>query len=281
MIRADVLYIGYPRSGSTYLRAYFRAHPQLGYDDQQIAELLYQPNFEPELIDKPNGKIYISCDESVSESVCVTGRPEVWGKYLYHPGCFNLVRHDLVIDPREAARRMKKVHPNAKILMVIREQVDWFSSIYKATITSLPPNQRTFHDYWITPQGIALRAAGHHDRVIQAWMRLYGDVLVIRYENLMQSSKFLCSWLGVDHVPFPAQRVNESHAGMLRIHRALPFLSALPHGVKSALKPLSRFIPGKRSAVLSDDDKQMIRETYEASNERTKLLVDPPRRNVA
>ncbi len=281
MVKADVLYIGYPRSGSTYLRSYFKTHPQMMYDDQQIAEVLYQPHLEPDLIDKPNGKVYISCDESVSESVCITGRPHVWGENLYKPGCFNLVRHDLVIDPKEAARRMKLVHPDAKILMVIREQVDWFSSIYKATITSLPPNQRTFHDYWITPQGIALRAAGHHDRVIQAWMRVYEDIFVVRYENLMDSSWMLCRWLGVDHVPFPQARVNESHATVAKIHRHLPFLSAMPHGVKSALKPLSRFIPGKRAAVLSDDDKQMIRETYEASNERTKHLVDSPRRNVA
>ncbi len=284
MIKADVLYIGYPRSGSTYLRAYFKAHPQMMYDDQQIAEILYQPNFKPDLIEKPNGKVYISCDESISESVCITGRPEVWGKYLYHPGCFNLVRYDLVIDPREAAKRMKAVHPNAKILVVIREQVSWFSSIYKATISSLPPRQRTFHDYWLTPQGIALRTAGHHDRVISAWTKAYDDVLVIRYENLMNptTSRALCRWLGVDHIPFPKQRINESHAGVLQLHRALPFLSTLPHGVKSALKPFTRFIPGKRSAVLSEDDQQMIRETYEASNERTEqLLIDLTRVKLA
>ncbi len=275
MIKADVLYIGYPRSGSTFLRAYFRAHPQMAYDDQQIAELLYQPGYKPDLIPKPNGKVYISCDESIAESVCVTGRPEIWGKYLYHPGCFNLVRHDLVIDPKEAARRLKAVHPNAKVLMVIREQVDWFSSLHKATITSLPPRQRTFHDYWITPQGIAMRAAGHHDRVIAAWLKLFDDVLVIRYEKLMEptTSRALCRWLNVDHVPFAPRRVNESHAGVAKLHRRLPFLSALPHGVKSALKPLTRFVPGKHRAVISDDDKQMIRETYEASNERTDQLL--------
>ncbi len=284
MIKADVLYIGYPRSGSTFLRAYFRAHPQLAYDDQQIAELLYQPAYKPDMIEKPNGKTYISCDESIAESVCVTGRPEVWGKHLYNPGSFNLVRYDLVIDPREAARRVKAVHPNAKVLIVIRDQVSWFESLHKATITSLPPRQRTFHDYWITPQGIAMRAAGHHDRVIQAWMRCFDDVLVIRHETMMEptTSRALCRWLGVDHVPFGPRRINESHAGVARIHKRLPFLSAMPQYVKSALKPLVRFVPGKHNAILSDDDKAMIRETYEASNERTKdLLADLARAKLA
>ncbi len=273
MIKADVLYIGYPRSGSTYLRAYFRAHPQINYDDQQIAELLYQPTYKPDLIDKPHGKVYISCDESIAESVCITGRSEVWGKYLYRPGCFNLVRHDLVIDRLEAVGRVYAVHPNAKILIIIREQVDWFSSLYKATITSMPPNQRTFHDYWITPQGIAMRVAAHHDRLIKAWRKAYKDVLVIRYENLMQSSEQLCRWLDVDHIPFPERRINESHAIISRLHRHFPLLSSLPHSVKAALKPLTRLIPGKRNAVLSPDDQAMIREHYEASNERTRAIL--------
>ncbi len=276
MIKADVLYIGYPRSGSTFLRAYFRTHPQLNYDDQQIAELLYQPNYKPELIDKPEGKVYISCDESIVESVCITGRPHIWGKYLYRPGCFNLVRHDLILDPKEAAQRMKKVHPNAKILIIIREQVSWFSSLHKATISSLPPGQRTFHDYWITPQGIAMRFAGHHDRVLSAWLRVFDDVLVLRYENLMNptTSRALCRWLNVDHIPFSPRRINESHTGVALLHRRLPFLSALPHGLKSALKPLTRFIPGKHQAVLSFDDEQMIRETYRETNKRTEALLN-------
>ncbi len=126
-----------------------------------------------------------------------------------------------------------------------------------------------------------MRAAAHHDILIQAWTRFYDDVLVIRHENLMRSSQLLCQWLGVKHIPFPPNRVNESHAGLAALHRKLPFLSAMPHGVKSALKPLTRFLPGKHSPVLSDDDKAMIREMYEASNERTKHLVDPSRRHVA
>ncbi len=276
LIKADVLYIGYPRSGSTYLRAYFRAHPQMNYDDQRIAEVLYQPHFEPELIEKPKGKIYISCDESIAESVCITGRPEIWSQNLYKPGCFNLVRHDLVIDPKEAARRMRAVHPHAKILIVIREQVDWFSSLRKATISSLPPNQRAFHDYWITPQGIAMRAAGHHDIVVKAWRKQFADVLVLRYENLMASetSETLCRWLGVDHIPFPTQRVNESHAGLAQLHQRLPWLSSLPFGIKSALKPLTRLIPGKRQPVLDDEWRNYITVCYAASNERTKELLN-------
>ena len=277
MIKADVLYIGYPRSGSTFLRAYFRNHPQINSDDQQIAEILYQrPDYKHQLIDKPKGKVYISCDESICEGVCVTGDTAVWSKHLYKPGCFNLVRHDIIVDAREAARRMKTWHPDAKLMMVIREQVDWFSSVYKATVSSLPPNQRSFHDYWICPQGIAMRAAAHHDITIRAWQAHYPDMLIIRYENLMapETAWNLCRWLDVDHVPFAARRINESHANVLRLHRALPFLSSLPHGAKAALKPLVRFIPGKRQPVLSESEQVMIRELYRDSNERTASMLD-------
>ena len=127
------------------------------------------------------------------------------------------------------------MHPNAKILLIIREQVSWFSSLYKATITSLPPGQRSFHDYWITPQGIAMRHAAHHDRLIEAWSRLYPDMLILRYENLSHSSQRLCEWLGVEHIPFPAQRVNESHGGLApaSISAALPLRPALQRQVSA------------------------------------------------
>lgn len=280
MIKADALYIGYPRSGSTYLRAYFRDHPQINYDDQQIAEILYQrPDYQHGLIDKPPGKVYISCDESICESVCVTGDTAVWGKNLYKPGCFNLVRHDIIIDPREAARRMKKWHPRAKVLIVIRDQVSWFESLYRATISSLPPNQRTFNDYWLTPQGIAMRSAGYHDRVLDAWMRLYDDVMVVRYEKLMalETSQNLCRWLGVSHVPFPNFRVNESHSGLAALHQKLPFLSAMPFGVKAALKPLVKYLPGKHSQTIDDEYRNYIAYIYKESNQRTEAMLQDRR----
>ena len=131
-----------------------------------------------------------------------------------------------------------------------------------------------------------MRLAGHHDRVIEAWTQLYDDVLILRYEDLMQSSEVLCKWLKVFHVPFPPKRVNESHAGLARLHRRLPFMSSLPHGVKSVLKPLTRLLPGKHQPILTMSERQMIRETYESSNQRTEALLarrsgHPPRLNTA
>jgi len=275
MVRADVLYIGYPRAASTFLSNYFRAHPQINHDDQMIADILYHPNLQPEMVDKPDDKVYISSDESIAESVCITGRTDVWGKHLYNPGAFNLVRYDLIIDPKEAARRMKKWHPKAKILMVIREQVDWFSSLYKYTLSQLPPGQRTFHDYWITPQAIAMRLAAHHDIVIKAWRAQFDDVLVLRCENLMQPGTLdhLAKWLGVEPIPFVIKRANESNATLSKLHRRLPFLSAMPLGIKSALRPLAMMLPNKRGSLLSAKEEQMIREIYRASNMRTAPLL--------
>jgi len=107
-------------------------------------------------------------------------------------------------------------------------------------------------------------------------MKAFDDVLVIRYEDLMRpaTSHALCRWLGVEHIPFPKQRVNESHSGVAALHRKLPFLSAMPHSIKSALKPLARFIPGKHTPVLSYDDRLMIHEMYKESNERTAALIE-------
>ena len=88
-----------------------------------------------------------------------------------------------------------------------------------------------------------------------------------------ETSRRLCEWLGVDHVPFPPERVNESHGGLAAIHQRLPFLSRMPYGIKSALRPLAKYLPGKSKPVLSPEDAQMIREQYAESNARTEALI--------
>lgn len=274
MIKADVLLIGYPRSGGVFLRQWFHNHPQINHDDQQVADLLFQPHYKRTMVEKPGSKVYISCEEVLSLGVCVTGRPEIWARHQFQPGAYNLVRCDVILDPAEAADRVRAVYStNTKILMVIRDQVSWFASLYKTSISSLPPNQRRFMDYWLCPDGIASRLAAHHDATIRAWQREFQDVLVLRTEQLSQSSELLCRWLGINHMPFPANRENESHAGLASMHRRFPWASSLPVGVKSLLKPLSRFLPGKRHAVLSPTEIAMIREQYEDSNERTRALL--------
>ena len=149
------------------------------------------------------------------------------------PGAWDRVKNDIIVDPAEAASRLHKVHSQAKILILIREQSDWLQSVYKYVMSQLPWNCRTFSDYCTTPSGIVLLHAGHFDRTISAYIDLFGSkrIRVLRFEDIAAApNRFvseLCSFVGISEQPLPGRRENETHAQIARtsaifpIHRAI------------------------------------------------------------
>lgn len=279
--RADVLHIGYPKAASTFIVRFLENHPEITVDQFKLAALLRQPQDAVAVIEKPcSNKIHVSKDESVAESVCLTGEWKNWQRNLYVPGGWERVKDDVIIDPAEAASRLHKVHPDAKVVIVIREQSDWLQSVYKYVISQLPWNRRSFGEYCTTPSGIALLQAGHFDQTIRVYIDFFGSnlVRVLRFEDLSRAPKRfaaeLCDFIGVSEQPLPRRRENETHAQIARIQRFFPFIGQLPRGVKNALKPHAmRLIPGGRGAILSRWQLSMLRGIYAASNQRTEKLI--------
>lgn len=261
LYNADVVHIGYPKAASTFLRVYLSNHPQVDLVHQQAEELLCQPWPGFNIIEKPNkDRVLILSDEYIAASVCVTGDASVWRKHQYHPGAFNLVRYDVVLDPEIAASRIHSRLPNAKILIVIRDQVSWFESLYRYSVSSLPPGRRSFEDYWTCPQGVAMRNAGYFETTIRAYKALFSDVLVMRCEKFRSSE--LCEWLGISNKPFPCKRLNEGHSGIALVHKAIPGLSNWPLGVKHVLKPFVKLLPGKTRPMLTEGERDEIHRLY-------------------
>jgi Sulfotransferase family len=279
--RADVLHIGYPKAASTFIVRYLENHPGITVDQFKLSELLQRTDGRIAVSDKPcPNKIHVSKDENVAESICVVGEWNNWQRYLYVPGGWDNVKDDVIIDPQQAASRLHKVHSEAKVLIVIREQADWMQSVYKFVMSQLPWNRRSFSDYCTTPSGIVLLQAGHFDQTIRAYVDVFGAprVHVLRFEEIARSpNRFaaeLCNFLGVSQRPLPRRRENESHAQIARIQRVFPFIELLPRGVKDAIKPHAmRLIPGARGAILSSRDTRMLRNIYAASNGRTEKLI--------
>jgi hypothetical protein len=280
--RADVLHIGYPKAASTFVVRFLEGHPQITVDQFQLSDLLKPIASTLAIHDKPcSNKVHISKDESVAESVCVVGELKNWQRYLHVPGAWDHVKNDIVVDPREAAARLHKVHPEAKVLLVIREQTDWLQSVYKFVMSQLPWNHRSFADYCTTPSGIVLLQAGHFDQTIHAYVDCFGGnrVRVLRFEDIVRAPKRftaeLCGFLGVTEQPLPQRRENETHAQIARIQRFFPVIEQLPRNVKNTLKPYAmRLIPGARGAILSSRDITILRSIYAASNQRTEKLVN-------
>lgn len=280
--KADILHIGYPKAASTFVFRFLEKHPQVTVDEFQLSQLLKSTAGTITISEKPSlEKIHVSKDENVAESVCVIGELKNWQRYVYVPGAWDLVKKDIVIDPGEAASRLHRVHPDAKVLLVIREQPDWMQSVYKFVMSQLPWNRRSFVDYCTTPSGVVLLQAGHFDQTIRAYIDVFGSdrVGVLRFEDIVAAPKRftaeLCNFIGVADQPLPRRRENETHAQIARIQRFFPFIERLPRGVKNALKPHAiRLIPGARRAVLSSRDMRLLRSIYAASNQRTEKLID-------
>lgn len=282
-IRADVLHIGYPKAASTFIHRYLDGHPQVSTDHNRLATVLLSPPNAPPpaVVDKPwADKIHVSREESVVESVCVTGALESWTDNLYVPGGWDLVKNDIVVDPAEAARRLHTLHADARILLVIREQADWLQSAYKYVLSQLPAMRRAFADYCSTPSGIVHLQAGFFDKTIGIYADIFGSkrLKVMRFEDILNEPRRftaeLCAFLGVSERPISQVRENESNSQIARIQRLLPIVESLPAGVKSALKSrVLWLLPGARGAILSTRETQMLRGIYAPSNQRTEKLL--------
>jgi hypothetical protein len=277
--RADVLHIGYPKAASTFIVRFLENHPEITVDQFKLSDLLHPGDIA--LGEKPCAdKVHVSKDENVAESVCVIGEAKNWHKYLYAPGAWDRVKNDVVVDPGETASRLHKMHQDAKILIVIREQADWLQSVYKFVISQLPWNYRSFAGYCTTPSGIVLLQAGHFDQTIGAYVDFFGSnrVRVLRFEDIVRAPKRftaeLCGFIGVSERPIPQRRENETHTQIARIQRFFPVIEQLPRSVKNSLKPYAmRLIPGARGAILSSRDLRMLHSIYAASNQRTERLI--------
>jgi hypothetical protein len=262
--RADVL--GYPKAASTFVSRFLQTHPQVTTDHNCVVHLLRTRQLSmPGITAKPcPNKIHISRDETVAESICVIGELEKWQRYKYKPGAWDRVKKDICLDPAEAALRLYKVHPEAKVLLLIREQADWLQSAYKYAISRLPATQRSFSDFCATPTGIAFLNAGHFDETINAYVAIFGSdrVCVLRFEDISDAPRRfaaeLCAFIGISEQPLPQRRENAAHAQIARIR----------------LKACAmRLVPGARRAILPSRDIRILRSIYAASNDRTARLL--------
>jgi hypothetical protein len=281
---ADVIYVGYPKAASTFVRRFLESHPEVTTDYALLAPLLYAPSIAgastaTAIAEKPYpDRIHVSIDESVAESVCVIGE-EKWNSYRFTPDAWDKVKDDVVLDPAVSAFRLQKVHSHARVLLLIREQADWLHSAYKHHMRNLPATQRTFADFCATPLGIACLQAGHFDQTIRAYIDAFGShrVRVLRFEDIIGAPKRftaeLCAFIGISEQPIPPARENEANAQVARIRRRFPIVDRLPTRIKAALKPLAARLPGSRGLILSSREIRMLRSLYAASNQRTDKLL--------
>ena len=285
----DAVFIGPYRAGTTFLRAYFSHHPEIVWTrqaqffllDENFTEALPYP---PEVPDDAEGKCFIDMFEGVGIGYVMRNNPD-WSAVGFVPGA-PIDGEFVRLDHEEMAQRIRSKASDAKILMVLRNQIDWLRSTFLHHITFLPPKRRTFGAFLNTVEGKSAVYAGLFDQTITAYYDAFGrdQVHVMLLEDLdvdpQGALRGLCRFLGVTHVDYepPAQEQNRGRG--IAAGRMISVLSrwGVPDRqidrLGGLLRPIFSLICGVVAQdVISPKEKALLRAFYAASNCRTARLT--------
>jgi Sulfotransferase family len=283
-----IAFIGYPKAASTLLYNYFTEHPDISASLVRLTPLSGGSKSASSAVANeeqgtPGARVRILINEKIAESVLIVGDSRAWNKNRFVPGAWDKVQDHVRIDPLEAAKRVRQGYAVGRVLIVVRDQLDWLQSAYKYFFPRLPADHRSFADFCATPRGIAYLKAGHFDQTIEAYQRVFGrrNVLVMHVEDLAKDPEAfahkLCEFISVEPRPIPKVRVNPGSANrMVSIRTQFPIVDKLPVGVRALGKALvTKLLPAKGS-IMTPREAAEIRARYAESNARMKHLLETP-----
>ena len=284
----DFIYVGVKRSASTFLRGYFDSHPDIVWRRDSfylIDDAAYAcGNFET-THDVPDTARFVEVNECLATGLMI-GADSAWEKSRTNPGV-SYAECGSRVDPVEIAQRTKRTFPDARIVLTIRNQVEWLRTHYRVFIGLLPPRRHRFSDFLTTLEGQLVLHGGHYHRTIEAYFDLFGrdNVHVALFEDIRDDEtamlRKLCAFLGVREAPYEARhrRYNRGPSNVDVMVKS--WLAAA--GVRSAhlgpLRPLARSIrerlPERLGGMdpLSQKDRRTGTAFYALSNQQTARLI--------
>ena len=308
----DALYIGFGKAGSSYLQAYLTLHPNIlhthgGAEYFFLNDEYYDPNYVYADVNAPReeGICVVNSSEAVVRGGIVAHGTDL-PKELMAETPYVAMDEDLYYcDPAEVARRIKETVPDGKIIITIRNQVDWLRSYYLMFIDAMAPGDRSFQAFLNTRAGKSALYNGFYDIVIEKYFEIFGRdrVHIMLLEEMGNGDeeplRGLCNFLGVPYWPYPLERqvfnrgLGNSHGNILRLasifkgsHRPPVRLVKFFYG-RLFKRIIRRFIPWntvrgllrKTSRglmpwdTLSSHDKACIGAFYSVSNHLTGRLL--------
>jgi hypothetical protein len=279
----DILYIGFPKTASTFIRGFLEFHSDV-HVDQRAQAFITAPErvsiTDDEAAAIAGARCYVSMAEKIAEGVVFEG-DFPWRDIMFDAMAMDRIPGNLEVLPSHWARALAARFPEAKILIAIRDQVDWLGSAYRYYVSQLAADRRSFLDFCETPKGTVLLRAGHYDLTIGAYRRAFGAdrVAVLRYEALREDrSAFLaslCQFIGVDPVDFEGAPANVGRSALITsLHARAPWAGNLPGPLRELAKSVvNRLSPHTGGASLSETERRFIKSTFAASNLRTEALL--------
>jgi Sulfotransferase family len=284
----DTIYIGQQKTGSTYLRSYFSQHPDISWT-RNATMFQFDPFVSEQYLGKFKDEKKRGCLVDMYEGLAVgyhfAGGIQWQPELALDPDSI-LDGNAMVPGQRDTAERIKSVLPEARILITLRNQIDWLRSNYLHYLLGLPANKRRFIDFLQTREGKLLLAAGTYDQLLNCYHKIFGmdKVHVILLEELALDERKvledLCKFLGVDYTPLnPAAREHNTGIGAGR-GALIKFYSTLGFSDDMARRIRPWFLWMERTAAkwlqapaLSDEEEAMIRAYYAVSNYHTARLL--------
>ena len=197
-----VLHIGMHKSASTYLQSkIFKRIPVnyvffSGYRKEVIGHLQRSDGFDPSfVVDWVNSEIEKRYANAIQD-VDVLSHEELSGHPHGYPD----------VDQYSIASNLKLCYPDAKVLIVVRNQMKYLTSIYAFRVAIKGEEYRSFYGFLDSEGRKGLFEKLEYDRLISHYMSLFGKerVLVLPMELLAESqvefNKRVTDFIGVPPV---------------------------------------------------------------------------------
>jgi len=183
-------------------------------------------------------KVYMSMQETLCESLHVAEGFQ-WSHIIFAATAWSALGENPEINPERMANLARQRFPQARILIVIRDQVEWLGSAYRYYLANLEADRRRFSEFCATPKGTVLLQAANHDRTIETYGQAFGpsSVTALKYEHLKHSPALflssLCEFLAVQPMAFESEAVNKGRSvWSTRLLMRFPALAMIPVPLK-------------------------------------------------
>jgi hypothetical protein len=233
-----IIHIGFPKTGSTFLQKYFEAHPNIYHNRQRFEHYVKAGVIDERLS---------PCDEVFSFDVLSEELLAIWpGDHSGDDFSKYNMNYDVKGKQKETAESLKRLFPEAKVLIVVRGYSSLISSLY---------SQYLFgggFDSFKKTLGILEQSAlelFNYDYAIRNYRELFGsdNVLVMPYEFLLddpvQYLEHLEQFFGFQSYKFPSDRVHSSlNSHSVLAVRATNFLARTSLGLVSRKNRKQQFL---------------------------------------
>jgi hypothetical protein len=284
----DIVYVGLKRSASTFLRGYFDGHPQVVWQRESLS-IMDDETFGQQLGDLtcevPSSSVFIEVNELLATGL-ITQRGNSWEANRTRPDA-SIPGAGCRVDPVEMAHRVKQIFPEAKIVLTLRNQIDWIRTHYRVFMGLMPARRCRLTDFLSTLEGQMVLYGGYFHATVQAYFQYFGRdrVRIALFEDIRDREEetliSLCKFMGIEPLPYDPRfrRYNQGPGNAeVRTKRWLSIVGLRPKDFGS-LKPLGKMLTSvlprrtMEQDILTADERRLLTAIYSVSNHHTGRLL--------